>query len=181
MEKLAFDKIYKEYYYPVLDRIRKSINNDTETAKELTDDVFIKVNDHLSVFNPEKAKLITWIFSIAKNTVIDYYRANNKVRQLALTELNDVSETFAINNSAYADMKTDQNYDNNKVRKEIERAMSKLTGNYKTIAELYFLEEKQYNEIAEILNISMSNVKVTILRTRERLQELLANVREMAY
>jgi DNA-directed RNA polymerase specialized sigma24 family protein len=43
------------------------------------------------------------------------------------------------------------------------------------------LEEKSYEEISTVLDISMSNVKVTILRTREKLQELLSNVREMAY
>jgi RNA polymerase sigma factor (sigma-70 family) len=98
-----------------------------------------------------------------------------------ITELNDISENFCITNGAYSNCPTNQRYDKQELNNSIMSAIGKLKGNYKTIAELFFLEEKSYEEISTVLDISMSNVKVTILRTREKLQELLSNVREMAY
>ena len=68
----TFNEIYSEYYSYVLNFISQKVSRDV--AEELTNDVFMKVNNNLDRFNPEKSKMSTWIISIAKNAIIDNFR-----------------------------------------------------------------------------------------------------------
>ena len=70
--------------------------------------------------------------------------------------------------------------ESNELNIGINNAFANLKPKYKRIAELYFLEDKQYNEIAEICNVPMGTVKGMISRCREMLQSELNNVRTMS-
>ncbi|MBR2275182.1 MAG: RNA polymerase sigma factor [Lachnospiraceae bacterium] len=67
------EQLYTEYhdkvYAYVIHRVRS-----TEDAEDVVSEVFIKVLGKLDSFDESKAKLSTWIYQIAKHTVIDYYR-----------------------------------------------------------------------------------------------------------
>lgn len=64
--KSHVDLIYKYIYL----RVGKS----RETAEDLTQDTFLKAYVNLNKFNSSKASFKTWLFKIARNTVIDWYR-----------------------------------------------------------------------------------------------------------
>ena len=61
------------------------------------------------------------------------------------------------------------------LQKAINTAMCKLNETQKNVVDLYFIKGRKYEEIAEILNIGMSNVKVTLLRAKAILQTQLQN------
>ena len=67
------EAIYLEYRDKVLGYLTTRLSNRTE-AEDLCSDVFLKVYSRLDTFDPEKAALSTWIYSVARNTLIDYFR-----------------------------------------------------------------------------------------------------------
>jgi RNA polymerase sigma factor (sigma-70 family) len=165
---LNFDDIYKQYYKQVLFFINGNIKL-MDISEDICSEVFMKVYNNLDYYTPEMGKVNTWIYGIAKNSVIDYFRANKKYSTTTNIEnfVSDEGECFfTVSESKIAsDM-----VENKEVSDKIMVAINKLTDKYKQIAQLHFVEERTYEEISEMLDISMSNTKVLIHRTKEKLQ-----------
>ena len=163
-----FDFIYKNNYSAILKFIDNRVNHDKMVAEELTNDVFIKANEHLKIFNPELAQLTTWLHTIAKNVIIDHYR---KIKQQNQSIDVDNAMELPSNNA------TSNGIEGKELMLSINTAINLLRSKQqREVFNLYYLNNKKYEEIAEILDISMSNVKVTLLRAKECLQKSLVNV-----
>ncbi len=67
-----------EIYRPVYHFIRKRVG-EKETADELCQTVFLKVFQRLDSFTEAKASVLTWVFAIARYTLIDYFRQHKPV------------------------------------------------------------------------------------------------------
>lgn len=70
------EKVFVEYNLKVRNYILGKVNN-FHLAEDLCSEVFDKVYAKLDTFNSKKASMSTWIFTIARNTLIDYYRTNH--------------------------------------------------------------------------------------------------------
>lgn len=68
-----FTALYQQYMPRIFHFFNSKIQNETE-AEDLTSNVFIKVLEKRSSFDPDKASFTTWIFTITRNQLIDYYR-----------------------------------------------------------------------------------------------------------
>ena len=66
-------KLYEDYALKVRNFILSKVN-DFNLAEDLTSEVFLKVYSNISSFDEKKASLSTWIFTITRNLLIDYYR-----------------------------------------------------------------------------------------------------------
>lgn len=77
VDQLMFEDIYNMQYKRVYNYISYRINNHVDT-EDLVSLVFLKVIEKHDSFDPKRAALSTWIISIARNTVSDYFRAINK-------------------------------------------------------------------------------------------------------
>ena len=73
----AYAVLYEQYMPKVYRYISFRIT-DENMAQDLTSVVFEKALTKFSAFNPQKASFSTWIFTIARNTVIDHYRVYKK-------------------------------------------------------------------------------------------------------
>ena len=73
MQTVDLDRIYTEYSGKVMGYIRARIRSSAE-AEDLHSEVFEKVLKKIGEFDPSKASLNTWIFTITRNTVIDHFR-----------------------------------------------------------------------------------------------------------
>lgn len=177
INEVTIEVIYKKYYTQIFNYIVKKVGNKNDIAEELTQDVFIKVNEHIDEYDVNRAKLTTWFYTIANNKVIDYFRANAKR-----------NDTF-INVSKFADAETgkevfqftDDNdietlMDNSELSEKISAAINNLPEKYKPLADLFFIQDLPYNQIAEILEIPLGSVKGYINRMREMLQTSLNDV-----
>ncbi|MBQ0084244.1 MAG: sigma-70 family RNA polymerase sigma factor, partial [Clostridiales bacterium] len=67
------EKIYFEYHEKVFGYILSKINNQHD-AEDLTADLFVKIYAKLDTFDKNKASLSTWIYTVTRNTLTDYYR-----------------------------------------------------------------------------------------------------------
>ena len=75
----VFAELYEQYMPKVYRYIYFRIR-DENMAQDLTATVFQKALTKFSGFKPQKASFSTWIFTITRNTVIDYYRNNGRVK-----------------------------------------------------------------------------------------------------
>jgi len=169
---LNFNQIYNKHYNDVFNLIKFKINNKVEVAEELTNDVFLRVSKHLNDFDSSKSKLNTWLFTIANNIVIDYYR-NNSIQIKAVSS--DLIKGLDIVNNNHNDNVMNV-INGEEIKKNVNIAINRLSGVYKIIAKQYFLNELSYEEISEQNEIPLGTIKAYIHRIREILKENLTNI-----
>jgi len=170
-----FEDLYKLYYGAIFNFIFLKLHN-TEVCEELTNDVFIKANASMHLYNSEKSGISTWLHNIAKNLVIDYYRADNSDKYINVSQFNDAETGKEI--FQFADSQTtDSIMDNTEILMTVEKAMSKLKPKYQKVAELYFIADKPYQEIAELLELPLGSVKGMV----NRIKSMLTSQSELKY
>jgi len=133
--------------------------------EDICQDVFLKAFQHLDHFRFE-SRLSTWLARIAYNTCINYVK---KKRPLLHDDNPGRPPEPADNTSIRPDHHTEQQDMARRLREEILR----LPAPYRTILTLYHLEEMQYHEIAEIMNLPLGTVKNYLYRAREKLKQQL--------
>lgn len=109
----------------------------------------------------EESKFSTWMYRVALNTAItSFKKTKRRPDQNRLTY-----ENFQIEDENY-DAETEENI------KMLHRAVAQLTGIEKSIV-LLFLENKKYEEIAEITGITQNYVRVKMNRIKKKLKKLM--------
>ena len=84
-----FQEIYEDYYDKVLSFIRARVNVQQD-AEDLTSDVFLKCYKNIEKYDPERAAVSTWIFTIANNTLKNHYRDSRQMTSIDDMEGYDV-------------------------------------------------------------------------------------------
>ena len=149
-----FENIYQDHYQRVIKLCLGYVNGNQEIAKDLAQEVFIKVWQHLETFRNESS-ISTWIYRITVNT--------------CLLELRSKKRT--IDMSQFEQTQDDPNDINDKKEQQIERlhgCISKLSIDDKSII-LLELEGLPQKEIAEITGLKHEAVRVRIHRIKEKL------------
>lgn len=165
MEQLNFNQIYSDHKKKVGQYVKSKVYPHTECADEIVNDTFLKVYQNLETFDPSKSQLFTWIMNIAKNTLIDYFRAIKLEKESKSNYLDNKHQTDAMYN-LNSDSTADGSMIYNESIEAVKRAIKKLDGNMQTIAELRYFKQYQYDEIATELNIPMGTVKVSLNRIK---------------
>ena len=177
--EVDFNEIYKEYHPKiVLYLSRLTGEHDIE---DLTQEVFDKINSGLAGFQG-KSKLSTWIYRIATNTAIDRSRS---------AASKHAKEHIAIEDGAGHDPQsvveehrppsTDQLVIKKEMSDCINEYIDTLAPDYKTVIVLSDLEGLANKEIAEILGISLDNVKIRLHRARTILKTALNEACDFYY
>jgi len=157
---MNFDQIYSENKLKVFNFILSRTNN-REVSEELANDVFVKVAEFMEVFNPEKSKFQTWLYNIVHNRMTDYYRT--------------AAKKSSMNEIMLADYFVD-NIESSETMQKIDKAFAILNKVEREIAELYIMQDKQYQEIADLLDVPIGTVKGTLSRARGKMQTYLKNI-----
>lgn len=179
-EELDFQNIYANFH-PLIYRYLARLVNESE-AEDLTQEVFIKINQNLKNFRRE-AKLSTWIYRIATNVAIDKLRSQSFLRtiknRVPLTSDTDCGKPGFENNIHTNTLKNDETPSAHQQLIKIEmnkciwNLIENLPGTYKSVVVLSILENMKNKEIAEILGISLNAVKIRLHRARKKLKKKL--------
>jgi len=167
---ISFNKLYSEYYNNILQLVKMKTNNNI-LAEDLTSEILHKVYETLDSFNPNKSKLRTWIYSITNNYIIDFYRKNKHSENISHIDNfvdDEGKETFQIESNI-----NESGIEQAEITEAVKKAMLNLNAKEQKITNLYFIEQRKYKEVSEILQISLGSVKGTINRIRAKLQESL--------
>lgn len=149
------EEIYRDYYGKVYGYIRSKINQ-ADTAEDLASDVFIKVYEKIDSFDENKASLSTWIFTIARNTLTDYYRTR-KVSE-------EIPETLPDGSSVEDEVCSGI------MLEALAKALETLDERERDIIILRYYSGKTLREIAGQMSISYAYVKVLQNKALQKLR-----------
>lgn len=169
-DQKAFKKLRQKYHDAIYNLIYRMIREKDEVA-DLTQEAFIKAFTSLSSFNDEYA-FSTWLYKIASNNCIDYIR-RKKLKTFSIDKPIESKESdfsFELPDSTY---EPDQDMISRQRKKLLEDAINSLPAKYRQVIRLRHVEEKEYQEIANILHMPLGTVKAHIFRAREILNKYL--------
>ena len=138
-------ELYQEYHSKVLGFLRGKTGN-VQLAEDLCSEVFIKIFDKIDAFDPDRASLSTWIFTITRNRLTDYFRTRRVFSEIPETMPDDSSVEEEICSRESLDALAD--------------ALEKLNERLRDIIILRYYSGRTLKEIAERMNISYAYVKV---------------------
>jgi len=175
---MTFDSIYNEHYKKVYNWINYKIN-DQEAAEELAADIFVKVHKNLNDFDESKSKMGTWIMSITKNAIIDFFRTNKAGLFVSIEELEQKDdEDHKMEQRVFIDQQNPESLMvNNQIGAAVANAINELPVAQATIADMFLVQEMSHEEISADLNVPIGTVKGTIHRAKKALQNRLLNLR----
>lgn len=137
---------------------------DEENANDLVQDTMLKAFSYYSKFK-EGTNLQAWLYTILKNTFINYYRRKVKTNAFILT-----SETLSSSDLYISSLRNGA--ESKFVMEDIEGALSKLAEEYYYPFSMYY-EGYKYHEIADYFRIPIGTVKTRIHVARQQLKKKL--------
>jgi RNA polymerase sigma-70 factor (ECF subfamily) len=177
----AYAWLIGEFHQPIYGLIYRIVNDPSDAA-DTTQEVFLKVFRGMKHFHGESS-LKTWIYRIAVHEASNRRRwwFRHKAQETSI-EPADTGEDAFPRESHLVDP-GESAFDlfaHGEVRAAIEEALTHVPEPYRTAIILRDLEEMSYEEVAEVLQISLGTVKSRITRGREALRKKLASyVREV--
>ena len=168
---MEFHQIYKEFYPKIFRYLSRLSGNNLE-AEDLTQDVFIKVNEALDKFEG-RSSLSTWIYTIATNTANDHFRSASysKGSGTILTAEN-IKENLEDRNvwTWQTEPTSDKMLEKKEMNCCIRRYVEEINENYRTVFILSEYEGIKNQEIADILGLSLDTIKIRLSRARKQLK-----------
>lgn len=152
-----YDKYVKNIYRYVYLKV-----SDGDVAQDLTQDIFLKIWQHL-VDKKDINSFQAFIFRIARNTVIDYYRRNNK-QELPLDYVSEVEDP-EVDHHGEVEKKFDLN--------ELYEKIKQLKAEHQEIIYLRFVEDLSITDIAQVMDIEKNGARVILHRALNKLKELI--------
>ena len=158
-DKPDFAEVYEREYSYVYNYIYMQVMH-RENTEDLVSDIFMRAMSHYDSFDPSKASVRTWLCTIARNCLIDYFRKNGRRKT---ENLDDVVEPSAVDE--YSILK-------NPINQEVYRLLEKLSDDERELLSMIYVQELKNPQIGEILGINAKAVS-------ERHRRLLAKLRAM--
>ncbi len=125
-------------------------------AEDLCEDLFVKVWEKIKTYKEQKnGSFRAWIFTIAHNMVIDYYRKNRTT--IPLDEIEGLE-------MEYSDMEVERETDLNITSEQLTKALSMLKEDYKQAVILKFINDLSNEEISAIMDKSEGAVRILLHR-----------------
>jgi RNA polymerase sigma factor (sigma-70 family) len=155
--KRAFDIIYNGFssaMYSICLRYTKN----TDEAADILQDAFIKIYENRKSFNPE-FELASWIKRIVINTAIDHFNKNKKITLIEDDTYFEVEPDTEVNTDSLENIKTN-----------LINALQHLPDGYRTVFNLYVMDNLTHQEISDYLNISINTSKSQLSRARKMLK-----------
>ena len=167
-DKVAFGQLVEAYQTPVYNLAYRMLNNSGE-AEEAAQEAFIRAFTRLESYNPAH-KFSTWLLSITSNYCIDQLR---KRRALLLS----IDEPLPPHPALHSDGNKgpEAQMMNNEQQEMVQTLLTELPDDYRQAVVLRYWNELSYEEIAEIMETSVSAIKSRLFRARRQLAEIGIN------
>lgn len=150
---LLVEKIYRFIFF------RIGVREETE---DLTEEVFFKVYQKIQSYRNEGVPFEAWIFKIARNQIIDYYRTKK--------DLSSLDDHFEIEDPGL----TPEEYTEKTIsQEEMLEALKKIPDSYQELIILKFIEGKDNEEISHILDKPIAHIRVLQSRSLKALKKVV--------
>lgn len=143
-DEKSLEILIRRYLKPIFSFVCRYIGNERE-AEDITQEVFVKAWRHLKGLDQRKGSFKTWLFSIAKNAAIDFFKRKRTV---------PLSESFAD-----PALLLDKLLEQQGIAQMLESAMSRLSPKYCMVIFLRYNDHFTFREISETLGEPLNTVK----------------------
>ncbi len=162
-EASAFGLLYDKYQPNIFRFIFLKVSR-REEAEDLTHQVFLNAWQNIEAFEDQGLPLSSWLYKIARNKVIDYYRTKKSI-----ASIENVPEDY---------FETSQDGGMEQIGNKIEtegiyKALKKLSAEYQEIIIMRFVEELSPREISKITGKKSGAIRVLQFRALRRLKKIL--------
>lgn len=160
--------IYNEYGDDLFAYARH-LGFDEDTAMDAVHDLFYKLCANSDIYK-EKTNLKFYLFRILKNRLIDIHRANREYAGLDASD-NETSNGRSFKLEVSVENEFIQEEDKEEIRLEIQQILNNLTDRQREIVYLRYIHEYTYEEIAELMQISVVSCRNLISKAMSKLKD----------
>jgi len=154
----AFGELYEKYFERIFNYVYRQ-TDDEDLAGDLSSQTFINALNNLSRYEYRGVPFSAWLYKIASNEVNKHYRKNKGKKVFSLEEVR-VKELIE---------SSDMEWDDEQVQ-QLVQFMKDLPTDMLQVLELRFFEDKDFKEIAFILDITESGAKMRTYRALDKLR-----------
>jgi RNA polymerase sigma-70 factor (ECF subfamily) len=170
----AYDWLIARYHQSIYSLIYRILNNPADAA-DTTQEVFLKVFRGMKSFNGE-CSLKTWMYRIAIHEASNQRRwwFRHKSKETSMERQDDDGNSFGLCDTLVDPGDSPlETLAHEEIRARVEGELRQVSEPYRTTVVLRDIEGLSYEEIAEVLQISLGTVKSRLIRGREALKKRL--------
>jgi RNA polymerase sigma-70 factor (ECF subfamily) len=164
----AFGELVTKYRAKIFTMVYGMVR-DEHDAWDLAQEGFLKAWHSIHLFEG-RSSFYTWLYNITVNLAISSLRRKGRREEV---ELNDAIPSSLPGPGV--------NYQRTEIREQVNAALAKLSPEHRAVVVLKELEDLQYHEIAEVLNLSMGTVMSRLFYGRKKLQSMLRPIYNQIY
>jgi RNA polymerase sigma-70 factor (ECF subfamily) len=167
----AFEQLVTRHTAMIF-RVAMHILSSREDAEDIVQDAFLKVFQHLHRFE-ERSRFSTWLTRITVNAALMKLRSLRRTTTISMDQEADEGSTLA-DKVADWNPNPEQLYSRTELREILHRALASLPHSYRVVFLLRDVEGVSVADTAEMLELSIPNVKARLFRARLKLREQLS-------
>jgi len=133
---------------------------DRDLAEDLTQNVFVRILKYRTSYR-DGLRFQSWIYQVARNVFSDHYQAH-KNRRSDFVDVDKVSDSLSDYN---------ETEDMDEREKILHRSLAKLTDEQRELLVLTRFQQMKYEEVAQIMDTTVANIKVKVHRAIAKLKE----------
>ncbi|HEV3156434.1 MAG TPA: sigma-70 family RNA polymerase sigma factor [Candidatus Baltobacteraceae bacterium] len=169
-ERDAFAGLVDRYKRGITNFISASVRSPADVA-DLAQETFLRAYVHLGTFNPTLGRFSTWVYHIARNVIRTYLGKSQKRPATQSLGEDQTLENTLRDTSPEADpvgavIRSEDEF-------EVRAALAKLSERTRTVLALRYYDNLDYSTIAQIMGLSVGNVKTLIHRGKFALAQKL--------
>jgi RNA polymerase sigma-70 factor (ECF subfamily) len=169
----AFRELVERHQVAVLGTVAKMLGNPSE-AEDIAQQVFLRIWRNAKRYRPD-AKFTTYLYTITRNLVFNETRRRSRKKEVSADELEENSNHLI---AASSDRQPDSELLQVELQRAVDAAIAGLPEAQRMAVVLRRYEQLSYEEIAEVLSLSVSAVKSLLFRARTTLRETLSGYLE---
>jgi RNA polymerase sigma-70 factor (ECF subfamily) len=166
----AFRELVERHQNAVIGTVAKMLGN-RHDAEDIAQQVFLRVWRNARHYRPD-AKFTTYLFTITRNLVFNETRRRGRKKEVSSDEREEASNQQIEENP---DRRPDAELLQAELQQAVDKAIASLPESQRMAVVLRRYEQLSYEEIAEVLKLSVSAVKSLLFRARSSLRETLAD------
>jgi RNA polymerase sigma-70 factor (ECF subfamily) len=171
----AFEELVARHRDKIYARALSMMRNEEE-AIDLSQEAWIKGWQRLKQFHGE-ASFGTWMTRIVINLCLDQLRKQKRHRAESIEEIDEESGGVE-RQMPVVTVNPTEGLERQELRRRIDRALSQLSYEHRTVLVLHQFEEMEYKQIAKTMNCSIGTVMSRLFYARRKLAALLADLRK---
>lgn len=161
-QNVAFKKLIQQYQKPLYFHIRNIVLNHDD-ADDVLQNTFIKVFSNISNFKGE-SKLYSWIYRIATNESLTFIEQRARKQGISNEDLQQ---------KAIQKLESDVYFEGDAIQIKLQKAIATLPEKQQLVFKMKYFEEMKYENMSEILEISVGGLKANYHHAVKKIEEYL--------